>query len=84
METVFDSLLGVLDAQLHNCIEKGARFNPARAPYFCISGGNEPQNIFYQGNLNAAEAALITAYPGREACIIVNRTGKHEIIMGRA
>lgn len=81
MENMIDSILEVLDAQLANCIKTGARFNPARAPYFCIDGGNEPQNTFYKGNVNMAEAAVIAAYPGKNACITVDRHGKHKIEM---
>ena len=83
-ESTINGILGVLDAQLANCIKTGARFNPARAPYFCIDGGNEPQNTFYKGNVNMAEAAVIAAYPGKEASIIVDRAGVHQIAFGRA
>lgn len=79
---IIDNILQVLDAQLENCIKAGARFNPARAPYFCISGGNEPQNTFYKGNINMAESAVLAAYPGRNACITVDRGRKHQIVMG--
>ena len=82
MENVIDSILEVLDAQLANCIKAGARFCFNRAPWFCVSGGNEPQNTFYQGNVNLAEAAIMADRPG--AYITVNRAGKHEIKMGRA
>ena len=81
---ILENILQVLDAQLENCIRAGARFNPARAPYFCIDGGNEPQNTFYRGNLNLAESAVIAAYPGKEAAVIVDRGRKHQIVMGRA
>ena len=81
-EKTVATILDTLDAQLNNCIEKGAYFNPARSPYFCISGGNEPQNTFYQGNVNLAEAAIMADRPG--AFITVNRAGKHEIKLGRA
>ncbi len=82
MEDMINSILEVLDAQLSNCIKAGARFCSTRAPYFCISGGNEPQNTFYKGNVNMAEAAVIAAYPGKTACITVDRHGKHQIEMG--
>lgn len=81
MEKMIDSILEVLDAQLANCIKAGARFYFGRAPYFCISGGNEPQNTFYKGNINMAEAAVIAAYPGKNACITVDRHGKHQLAM---
>ena len=81
MEKILSSILEVLDAQLSNCIKAGARFNSGRSPWFCVSGGNEPQNTFYQGNICMAEVAVIAAYPGKNACIVVNRAGKHEITM---
>lgn len=81
MENVIDSILEVLDAQLSNCIKAGARFYSGRAPWFCVSGGNEPQNTFYKGHVSMAEAAIIAAYPGKSACITVDRHGKHQIAM---
>jgi hypothetical protein len=80
-KTIIDSILEVLDAQLANYIKAGARFCSSRAPWFCVSGGNEPQNTFYQGNISMAEATVIAAYPGRNACITVDRHGKHMIAM---
>ena len=76
--SIIANMLKVLDAQLDNCIRAGARFYPARAPYHCISGGNEQQNTFYQGGVNMAEAAVIAAYPGRNACITVDGSRKHQ------
>ncbi len=81
MENVIDSILEVLDAQLANCIKAGARFYSGRAPWFCVSGGNETQNTFYKGNVSMAEAAVIAAYPEKNACITVDRHGKHMIAM---
>lgn len=79
MGNMINSILEVLDAQLANCIQDGARFCSTKAPWYCISGGNNPQNVFYQGNVNMAEAAAIAAYPGKNACITVDRHGKHQI-----
>lgn len=36
---------------------------------------------FYQGNVSMAEAAVIAAYPEKNACITVDRHGKHQIAM---
>lgn len=76
MDFIISALIGMLDTQLQNCIQSGARF-AAVGRIARLTGGSKTQNAYYDGHCNAAEVAVWSIDPG--ANIVCDWNGKHRV-----
>ena len=76
MEIMLSALMGICDAQLQNCIQSGAKF-AAVGRIARLTGGSQTQNAYYDGHINAAEAAVWSIDPGAD--IVCDWNGKHRV-----
>lgn len=75
-DKILTSMLSMLNQQLLNCVQCGAKFNHERR-YDCVSGGDTQQNVFYQGHFNLAESIAMSIDPANY--IDVDKRGMHSI-----